>query len=102
MLCSVVPSGAIVSFCSADSLAALSVPADVVPPHAVNPVITMAAVNTAHITFVFTWGKFHLLIFSFLLFHSFLKKLVNIYFPLSASYDKGHLRRNCEKNVVIL
>jgi len=41
----------------------------------------MAAVNTAHITFVFTWGKFHLLIFSFLLFHSFLKKLVNIYFP---------------------
>lgn len=46
--------------------------------------------------------KFHLLIFSFLLFHSFLKKLVNIYFPLSASYDKGHLRRNCEKNVVIL
>jgi hypothetical protein len=68
-LCSVVLSGAIVSFCSADSLATLSVPADVVPPHAVNPVITIAAVNTAHITFVFTWGKFHLLIFSFLLFH---------------------------------
>ena len=51
---------------------------------------------------IITWGKFHLLIFSFLLFLSFLKKLVNIYFPLSASYDKGHLRRNCEKNVVIL
>ena len=47
-------------------LAALAV---VDPPQAVNPVITIAAVNTAHITFVFTWGKFHLLIFSFLLFH---------------------------------
>ena len=31
--------------------------------------------GTAHITFVFTWGKFHFLIFSFLLFHSFLKNL---------------------------